>query len=293
MKTYEAYKAIAEQALREALPKAGAYDGTIIDAASFSLLAGGKRMRPVLVLAAAEYCGADESTATAFAAAADMIHSYSLIHDDLPALDNDDLRRGKPTNHVVYGEAMAVIAGDALLNLAAETMASAALCAKEPLAALRAMQALLTASGIKGMVGGQAMDVLCEKQGTKPDEAALHYIHTHKTGALIRGCVQAGALLGNAGESVLTCLTRYAEALGEAFQIADDILDVTSSKEVLGKSIGKDALEGKLTYVSRFGLDGACERLCAKTQEALDALNTLPNAQWFIEFAESMRDRVS
>jgi len=239
------------------------------EAMRYSLLAGGKRLRPILCLAACELAGGDAALALPTAVALEMIHTMSLIHDDLPAMDNDDLRRGRPTNHKVFGEANAILAGDALLTRAFEMVAlrSPDLPAERLLAVI---VELSLASGAPGLVGGQVVDLECE--GKPVDLDTLEYIHLHKTGALLRASVLSGALLAGAPESLLTALRTYARGIGLAFQIIDDILDVTASSEVLGKTAGKDPAADKTTYPKLLGLEESRRRAEALVAEAKQAL---------------------
>ena len=220
------------------------------EAMEYSLLAGGKRLRPVLCLTTACLCGSSETKAMPFAAAIEMIHTYSLIHDDLPAMDDDDLRRGKPSSHKAFGEATAILAGDALL-----TDAFAFMCeAQEPAPqVLRAVAELARAAGSAGMVGGQVLDMAFT--GGQVDLPALRAMHALKTGALLRASCVCGALLAGADDKTVAALGRYGAALGSAFQIADDILDVTADTATLGKPAGSDEAQGKCTYPSLLGLD--------------------------------------
>ena len=222
------------------------------EAMRYSLLAGGKRLRPILCLAACELVGGDASKAMPTAVALEMIHTMSLIHDDLPAMDNDDLRRGRPTNHKVYGDAMAILAGDALLSRAFEMVAvrSADVPAER---LVKVVGELAMVSGAPGLVGGQVVDLECE--GKQVDLETLEYIHLHKTAALLRACVVTGALIGGANEAQVQAMRIYANGIGLAFQIVDDILDVTASSEVLGKTAGKDLLADKTTYPKLLGLE--------------------------------------
>ncbi len=218
------------------------------EAVRYSLLGPGKRVRPILCLVTGEILGASEAALAPAACALEMIHAYSLVHDDLPAMDDDDLRRGRPTNHVVYGEAMAILAGDALLTLAFETMArTPAPDLVGPLVGLAAR-----AAGIDGMVAGQAADLAGED--APADASRLTYIHRHKTAALLSASVRAGALVARAEGDARARIEQYGEALGLAFQVADDVLDVTGTPESLGKTAGKDAQAGKLTYPAVHGL---------------------------------------
>ena len=239
------------------------------EAMRYSLLAGGKRLRPILCLAACELAGGDPALAMPTAVALEMIHTMSLIHDDLPAMDNDDLRRGRPTNHKVYGEANAILAGDALLTRAFEMVAlrSPGVPAERLLAVVAELS---LASGAPGLVGGQVVDL--ESEGKPVDLDTLEYIHLHKTGALLRACVVSGALVAGAPEPLLDALRTYARGIGLAFQIIDDILDVTASSEVLGKTAGKDLAADKTTYPKLLGLEESrrrAEALVAEAQEAL------------------------
>ena len=239
------------------------------EAMRYSLMAGGKRLRPILCLAACELAGGSREQAMPTAVALEMVHTMSLIHDDLPAMDNDDLRRGRPTNHKVYGEANAILAGDALLTRAFEMVAlrSPGVPAERMLAVVGELS---LASGAPGLVGGQVVDLECE--GRQVDLDTLEYIHLHKTGALLRACVLSGALIAGASEPLLAALTTYARGIGLAFQIIDDILDVTASSEVLGKTAGKDLTADKTTYPKLLGLEESRRRADALVAEAKEAL---------------------
>ena len=217
----------------------------------YSLLAGGKRIRPILCLASCSLAGGEPSLAIPTAVAIEMIHTMSLIHDDLPAMDNDDLRRGRPTNHKVYGDALAILAGDALLTRAFE-MVSLRSPGVDPNRLLNVVGELSLVAGAPGLVGGQVVDLECE--GKEVDLETLEYIHLHKTGALLKACVRTGAMIAGANEELLKALTTYAEGIGLAFQIIDDILDLTSSSEKLGKTAGKDLLADKTTYPKLLGM---------------------------------------
>ena len=291
---YKQYVSDIETALQGALPLRKITERCIYESARYSLLAGGKRVRPVLLLEFATRFGCDKERAMPYALALEMIHTYSLIHDDLPAMDNDTLRRGRPTNHVVYGEAMAILAGDALLTHAFAHMARAAQANPEhALRHLRAIGRVAEAAGLTGMVAGQALDVLCEKQGADPArrEEQLHFIHKNKTAAMIRGALLAGAEIGGASERELTALSRYGAALGLAFQVADDILDATSTTEEMGKTVGKDEKEGKLTYVALYGVDGARQRLDSLTEEAVREVQPVDADGFFSDLARDFAAR--
>lgn len=243
-----------EEALEKALPEQGGLPPVVYEAMRYSLMAGGKRLRPMLVLAACEAAGGSREDALPFACAIEMIHTYSLIHDDLPAMDNDDYRRGRLTNHKVYGEAMAILAGDGLLHHAMETMAAA--CAEKPSArTANAMRAIAHGAGIFGMLAGQAADVALEGQPFNAE--TLDFIHLNKTAAMIRGALEAGAILGGAEEETVRGYGLAGQNIGLAFQIIDDILDVTSTTEELGKPVHSDEKNKKTTYVTLFGIDEA------------------------------------
>lgn len=241
------------------------------DSMQYSLMAGGKRLRPILVLAAAEAAGGSVEAAMPAASAIEMIHTYSLIHDDLPAMDNDDFRRGKPTNHKVYGEAMAILAGDALLTHAFYTIARGA--ADKGVAAQNALDIILELSryaGAYGMVGGQVADILGEQGHT--DKEGLDYIHTHKTGDLIVFSLKAGARTAGASEEQLQALEQYGYKIGLAFQIQDDILDITGNEELLGKPLGSDEKLQKVTYPYLVGLEESKAMVERLTEEGKQAV---------------------
>jgi geranylgeranyl diphosphate synthase type II len=239
------------------------------EAMRYSLLAGGKRLRPILCLAACELAGGDSEQAMPTAVALEMIHTLSLIHDDLPAMDNDDLRRGRPTSHKVFGEANAILAGDALLTRAFEmvSLRSPGVPAERLLAVVGELS---LAAGAPGLVGGQVVDL--ESEGKQVSLETLEYIHVHKTGALLRACVLSGALIAGAAEGLMAALRTYARGIGLAFQIIDDILDVTASSEVLGKTAGKDLSANKTTYPKLLGLEESRQRAEALVREAKQAL---------------------
>jgi geranylgeranyl diphosphate synthase type II len=243
------------------------------EAMRYSLEAGGKRVRPVLCLLACEAVGGTPAEALPGALALEYVHTYSLIHDDLPAMDDDDLRRGRPTNHKVFGEGHAILAGDALLTEAFGVLAGAAL---DPVKRAEALALLAEGAGWRGMAGGQALDLEGEKLATY-DLDHLRLIHRLKTGALLRASVEIGAVLGGAAPEVRSALRAYGEAIGLAFQIQDDILDATATEAELGKRAGKDAGRGKITYPSLLGLDGARQALEEATETALCHLASLPN----------------
>jgi len=242
------------------------------EAMRYSLFAGGKRIRPILALASYEVCGGDPEDIVPQAAALELIHTYSLIHDDLPAMDNDALRRGKPTNHKVFGEAMAILAGDALLTEAFFMMTKSMSNGKEikPSSLMNAIREIALSTGAHGMVGGQAQDMLSEN--SEPDRDALHFIHLHKTAALITASVRMGPILTDSGEDIFKALTGYGENIGLAFQIIDDILDVEGSTEELGKEAGSDKKKRKMTYPSLLGIEGSRKKAQDLILTAIDAL---------------------
>jgi geranylgeranyl diphosphate synthase type II len=238
----------------------------------YSVFAGGKRVRPILMLAACQAVGGDTGRAIPAACAMEMIHTYSLIHDDLPAMDDDDFRRGNPTNHKVFGEAIAILAGDALLTEAFKLASDPRFAdGCDPSGLLAVIHEIASCAGSYGMVGGQVIDM--ESEGSQDiDLATVQYIHTHKTGALIKASVVAGALLGGGTGQQLTAITRYGEAAGLAFQIADDILDIEGTTEEIGKDAGSDQARGKATYPAVMGLAAAKEEAWSMMDEALRAL---------------------
>lgn len=242
--------------LQTVIPDTRTPPAALHESMRYSLFAGGKRVRPILAIAAAEAVGNPSKAVLAIASSLELIHTYSLIHDDLPAMDNDDYRRGKPTNHKVFGEALAILAGDALLTLAFD------LCSRrdlvdglDPARQVQLIQELAVGAGHLGMVGGQVLDIQAENQDI--DLATLQDIHAHKTGMLIRAAVRMGAIAASAAATQLEQLTAYAEDVGLAFQIADDVLNVTGTREELGKNANTDAQRGKKTYPTFYGVDGA------------------------------------
>ncbi|MBR4890970.1 MAG: polyprenyl synthetase family protein [Clostridia bacterium] len=255
---------------------------------NYSLHAGGKRIRPVITLACAELLDADTEKVMPFACAIEMIHTYSLIHDDLPCMDDDDLRRGKPTNHKVYGEAMATLAGDGLLNLAYETILKQSQVS--PNMTLAAMAIIAESAGTEGMIGGQVIDI--ESEGKEIDAITLMSMHMHKTAALIMASARVGALLGGGGRENLIDLEEFARYLGIAFQIKDDILDVESNAEVLGKTVGKDAVSNKSTFVTIYGIEQSKKMLEDYTEKAIEVLSKYgQKAEFLIELSKFLLDR--
>lgn len=254
--------AIIDEAMKKLLPQACPYGQELYEAMSYSLFAGGKRLRPILLMSAVDAVGGNGIDYLPVACSLEMIHTYSLIHDDLPAMDNDDYRRGKLTNHKVYGDGMAILAGDALLTAAFEVGLNQP--DVEPKVLLAAMREIAVAAGSQGMVGGQAIDLMSE--GKSLDIETLRAMHAAKTGALFRAAIRAGAILAGASESELEALTVYAEQFGLAFQISDDILDIVGETAVLGKAAGSDERNNKATYVSVYGLSEA-QRLLGQAVE--------------------------
>ena len=255
---------LVERALQEELANTAILDEKLRESMAYSLMAGGKRLRPILLMAAADAVGVDGTRFLPVACALEMIHTYSLIHDDLPAMDNDELRRGKPTNHVVYGEGPAILAGDALLTLAFTVILRQKDVSAEAL--LRVVDEISRAAGAEGMVGGQMLDLEAENRQISIDE--LRRVHMGKTGALFRAALRSGAILAGAAEDQLEALTAYANHFGLAFQITDDILDVIGTAEEIGKPVGSDEKNHKSTYVSLTSLEGAQDLARRTVQEA-------------------------
>ncbi|MFZ3170700.1 MAG: polyprenyl synthetase family protein [Carboxydocellales bacterium] len=262
---------LAEQALDRYLPTEDTMPATVHRAMRYSIFAGGKRLRPILVMAAAEAVGGRDEDVLPAACALEMIHTYSLIHDDLPAMDNDDFRRGRPTNHKIFGEAMAILAGDGLLTAAFEVLArQAAVATTTPEAVVQVIGEIGLAAGTQGMVGGQVADM--EAMNQPASEHLLNFIHTHKTGALCRTAVRSGAILAGAKASQLMALTEYAEQLGLAFQIVDDILDIEGDPAKIGKDIGSDQRNQKTTFPAIYGLEHSKAMAEKTVGQALQAL---------------------
>ena len=275
---------MVDEALERFLPPADELPLSIHKSMRYSVFAGGKRVRPILLLAACDAVGGDINLAMPAACAMEMIHTYSLIHDDLPAMDDDDFRRGNPTNHKVFGEAIAILAGDALLTEAFILLSNPAHMKGAAAAGLlQVIHEIAGCSGSRGMVGGQVVDM--ESEGKHDiDLATVQYIHTHKTGALIKASVKAGAIIGGADEARLKAITRYGEAIGLAFQIADDILDIEGTTEEIGKDAGSDEARGKATYPAVVGVAEAKRRATELVEMAMDALSS------FDEKADPLRE---
>ena len=272
-----------ENLLRKYLPANMEYQQVIAEAMEYSLMAGGKRLRPMLLRETYSlYGGTDEELVEAFMAALEMIHTYSLVHDDLPAMDNDDYRRGRKTTHVVYGEDMAILAGDSLLNFAFETALTAfKLCPDKSLLVGKALGILAKKAGIYGMIGGQVVDV--RESGKEIPEEELHFIYRLKTGALIEASMMLGAALAEAPDEEIARMERVAAKVGMAFQIRDDILDVTSTQEELGKPIFSDEKNEKTTYVTWKGVEKATEDVEQLSEEAVHELEGAPGENEYLK----------
>lgn len=269
MKPFERYIPVIENKLNELLPESGERYSSAVNAMRYSLLSGGKRIRPILLLEFYSLFGGRAEGALNFAAAIEMIHTYSLIHDDLPCMDNDDMRRGKPSCHKAFGYDTALLAGDALLTHAFFAAANAVDIPPERVS--RAISVLAQKAGIYGMVGGQVMDLDFEKNGANGEELTAMYIK--KTSCLLEAAAMCGAVLAGADEETVKKTEEYAENLGLAFQITDDILDCTADEKTLGKPIGSDKKNGKTTFVTLLGLDGAKQKAALFTKKAEDILN--------------------
>lgn len=291
---YEDYKKIIDEHLLDFIPNIDNKSISLYESMKYSLTAGGKRIRPVLLLAACDFAGGDIREALPYACAMEYIHTYSMIHDDLPAMDNDDLRRGLPTNHKVYGEALAILAGDGLLTSAFEAMNKDLMLyfddAEKMAKRIRAINAIAKGAGCRGMVAGQVSDI--EGESNEYSNEMLEYIHINKTGALIIAAIKAGLYLGNPSKDMLSNLDIYSENLGLAYQIADDILDEIGDPKELGKSIGSDKKQHKKTYTSLNGLDAAFARLKQLTDDALEAIAPYyDNAEFFRDLALQLKTR--
>ena len=278
---------LVNQSLKKYFYKEDNYQKKIYEAMEYSLTAGGKRIRPVMALACSELFG-EKNAVIPFACALEMIHTYSLIHDDLPCMDDDELRRGKPTNHVMFGEAMALLAGDGLLTRAFEVAANDSEISPEK--TLACVKALAESAGTEGMIGGQVIDMECEKQMV--DAKTLHAMHCGKTGSLIVCAAKLGAIVGGANSDEMEHLIHYAQSVGLAFQIKDDILDVEGNVRILGKNTGMDAQMEKTTFISLYGLEKSKEMLKEYTQRAKDELDIFGSrANFLIQFADYLLNR--
>ena len=291
---YLRLKNLIEEHLLDFLPEIDHKSFTLSDSMRYSLTAGGKRIRPVLLLAACEFCDYDVKLALPYACAMEYIHTYSLIHDDLPAMDNDDLRRGLPTNHKIYGENIAILAGDGLLSTAFEVMTKDMLLYFDDANALKsrvkATYEIAKGSGCRGMVAGQLADI--ESEGKNCSKELLDYIHLNKTAALMVSAVRAGCYLGGADSQTLGVLTDYAECIGLALQIADDLLDVCGEESITGKKTGKDSKLQKSTFPKIYGVEQSTVRLRELTDKAITLLSPYYNeAEFFISIAEDLATR--
>lgn len=262
-------------------PKEDGLQKTVIEAMNYSMQAGGKRLRPIFMLETARLFGGAEKDVEPFMAAMEMIHTYSLVHDDLPAMDNDLYRRGKKTTHAVYGETMGILAGDGLLNFAYETMSKAVLSSCNMKNAAKAMKVIAEKAGIYGMVGGQTVDI--ENEGKELSLETICFIHQLKTAALIEASMMAGAILADAGEEEIAMVEKIARNVGIAFQIQDDILDVTGTMEVLGKPICSDEKNNKVTYVTLMGLEKSKQQVEEYSEEAMNLLEQLGGNHEFLK----------
>lgn len=287
--TFDRYLSLVERALEQSLPapSEGALTAPVMDSMRYSVFVGGKRIRPVMALAFCRLCGGKPEEALPFACAVEMVHTYSLIHDDLPCMDDDDLRRGRPTNHKVFGEAMALLAGDGLLTKAFETALSFSGPSEDT---LRGARILAQCAGAQGMVGGQCIDL--DSEGKTVDLDLLREMDLGKTVALISAACQMGCVAAGAGEDVLENARRYAEGVGMAFQIRDDILDVLGDAASLGKNVGMDAARDKRNYVSFLGVEKAQSLVDSFTAQAEQALDAFPGDTGFLrELARSLAAR--
>lgn len=293
---FDEYKKLIEQKLDEYIPVQ--YPEQIWESMRYSVLAGGKRLRPLMALETCKVLSGSYEQAIPTACAIEMLHSQSLIHDDLPCMDNDDFRRGKPTNHKVYGESTAVLAGDALLTFAPQVILQKTQHGHHNSGGikchtlLRVLEEFMVAAGAEKLIAGQVVDI--DSEGKQISKETLHYIHENKTGALFKLSMRTGAILGGADESILKAVTDYAEKIGLAFQIMDDILDVTATLEELGKTPGKDEAEGKVTYISFYGLEESKKQVSSLCKEACDILDKHNiKSDVLIEVANSINERVN
>ncbi len=282
-----------EAILEEYLPKEEGPQRTVIEAMNYSVRVGGKRLRPMLMQETYRLFGGEGKLVGPFMAAMEMIHTYSLVHDDLPAMDNDEYRRGQLTTHKKFGEAEAILAGDGLLNFAFETALKAFEMSNQPLAVAKAMQILANKAGIYGMIGGQTADIEAESMGDKVTQEQLLFIHEHKTAALIQASMMIGAVLAGATAEQVALMEQAAYEVGVAFQIQDDILDVTSTLEVLGKPIGSDEKNNKTTYVTLKGLEQATKEQREMSAHAISILESLEQKNEFlVELIRSLITRM-
>lgn len=285
----DSYRALVETALPSYLPAAKDGEETVCHAMAYACEAGGKRLRPVLLTAFATLAGGDANAVQPFACAIEMIHSYSLVHDDMPCMDNSPLRRGKPSVHAKFGEDMALLCGDALLNRAFETVLSTNDSAIPADRRLRASFVLARAAGIRGMIGGQTIDL--ENEGKAIELSLLEELHRKKTGALITAACEMGAILGGGDEATVFAAREYGKSVGLCFQLVDDILDVTATAEELGKPVGGDEQNEKNTYVSLLGLDETRRLAAEHTDKAVTALDGIAGAEDLQALAKALLSR--
>ncbi len=283
------YVSLTEEALNKYVPKTDCRYGVMYDAMRYSLLNGGKRIRAAILLDFCRICGGNIEDALPFACALEMIHAYSLVHDDLPCMDNDDMRRGKPTNHKVFGEGFAVLAGDALLNRAFETMLSPKNLTVPADRALRAAFVLAECAGVDGMIGGQTVDI--GNDGKMSDLAELEEMISLKTGALICAAAKAGCIIADADDEKCAAAVKYAECVGRAFQIADDILDIEGDEATIGKPVGSDKEQGKTTFPEILGISACRDEINRLTNEAIDALSKFDNPEFLSDLAVMLANR--
>ncbi len=284
------YAEMTEEALWKYLPEVECLQKSVADAARYSLSAGGKRIRPALVMEFCRVCGGEPENALPAACAIEMLHTFSLIHDDLPCMGDDDMRRGKPSCHKAYGEATAVLAGDALAILPFQIIAEAGL--KKTLsqdAALKIIKLLAELSGVSGMIGGQTVDL--ENEGKQPPVGVILEMYRMKTGALLEFCCKAGCIAAGAGADKQLSAGSYGQRLGLAFQIVDDILDVTANEKLLGKPVGSDKADGKYTYVTAVGLEKAREQAKSLTVQAVELLADFDDNEFLVEFTNLLLNR--
>lgn len=301
MKTLKEYAAIINDRLETIIPKGGEglaregdMPGLLAESMRYSLLAGGKRLRPAMLLAAVDMLGGDINACLDFACAVEMIHNYSLIHDDLPGMDNDTMRRGRPTNHVVFGEGQAILAGDGLLNMAFEVMLSRAVALRRELPyALDAINEIAIGSGVTGMIAGQVMDLYCEHNRVH-GEAELSYIQRNKTACMFIYPLRAAGWLSGADQADIDALGQYGEAFGRLFQATDDLLDVIGDTAEMGKTLGKDAQQGKLTMIAMHGVEGTRSIVLSRRDAALSALDRFgARADFFRDLINAMVSRTN
>lgn len=293
-RTFDEYKALVDEHLMDFIPNIDNKSISLYESMKYSLTAGGKRIRPVMLLAACEFADGNIMEALPYACAVEYIHTYSLIHDDLPAMDNDDLRRGLPTNHKVFGEAMAILAGDGLLNCSFEAVIKDMMLYFDDPSKIKkrikACNEIAKGAGVRGMIAGQVSDM--EAEDSPASNELLEYIHLNKTGALFTCAIKAGLHLGNPTPEMLSDFTKYGENLGLAFQIADDILDVIGTTEELGKEAGSDEKQHKNTYISINGLEAAKARLKELSDNALGAIeHYYDNAEFFNKLVFDLAER--